>query len=177
MLTHTHTDKKQQSRAKKSPKGVVCYEKTKHKKKRNGDLNISHKCQTVRRLQSTPTSATLSPSLPPLFFSHSKPKPKKQATVDYSPPLLCLMLKKEKLAVTSRPSQQSTTSQEHKRIACKRTEARTTRLLARSLALAQQHPRNTHARTHSRRRAQRRTRETVTGRSGRRGLGLPDSAG
>jgi hypothetical protein len=83
--SHTHTQEAAKQ-GKKIPKGIICYEKTKHKKKRNGDLNISQ-CQTVRRLQSTPTSATLSPSLPPLFFYHSKPKPKKQATVDYSPPL------------------------------------------------------------------------------------------
>lgn len=84
--SHTHRQEAAKQ-GEKIPKGVVCYEKTKHKNKRNGDLNISQKFQTVRRLQSIPTSATLSPSLPPLFFSHSKPKPKKQATVDYSPPL------------------------------------------------------------------------------------------
>jgi len=137
--------------------------------------------QTVRRLQSTPTSANLSPSLPPslppLFFSHSKPKPKKQATVDYSPPTLPLSAAQKR--EIGRDFQTLTAIHNITRTEanCVQENQGKNNSLARSLALAQQHPRNTHARTHSRRRAQRRTRETVTGRAGRRGLGLPDSAG
>lgn len=156
--SHTQEAAKQ---GEKVPKGIVCYEKTKHKKRRNGDFNISHKCQTVRRLQSTPTSATLSPSLPPLFFSHSKPKPKKQATVDYSPPLLCLMLKKEKLAVTSRPSQQSQNITRTEANCLQENQGKNNSL-ARSLARSCATAPTKHARTH----AQSETRTETNARDG-----------
>ncbi len=148
--------------------------KTKHKKKRNGDLNISHKCQTVRRLQSTPTSATLSPSLPPsILLLPQQTQTQKTSNSRLSPPHPRSDAQ-EKLAVTSRPH---SNPQHHKNRSELRAREPRQEQLACSLARSQQHPRNTHARSHSRRHAQRRTRETVTGRSGRRGLGLPDSAG
>jgi hypothetical protein len=141
--THTHTQEAAKQ-GKKIPKGVVCYEKTKHKKQRNGDLNISQ-CQTVRRLQSTPTSATLSPSLPPLFFYQSKPKPKKQATVDYPPPSLSDSQKRE----IGRHCQTLTAIHNGTRTEanCVQENQRKNNSLARSLLRNSTHETRTHART------------------------------
>jgi hypothetical protein len=78
--SHTHRQEAAKQ-GKKIPRVVVCYEKTKHKKKRNGDLNMSQKmCKQLEDYNPhPPVQTSLLPSLPPSLHSSSptaNPNPK-----------------------------------------------------------------------------------------------------
>lgn len=103
---------------------------------------------TIHTHQCKPLS--FPPSLPPLFFSHSKPKPKKQATVDYSPPPVCCSKKRN---WPSLPDPHSNPQHHKNRSELRAREPRQEQLacsLARSLLRNSTHETRTHARTETR---------------------------